>query len=127
VICPVEFTHELSALRKRRGKLGGGNPSAVLRSGNGADDETARRAVEGMAKKIRMVGCGRDFRRDGSDHAAVAREVRSGRVSGLVDRRKGKPSEKRVPGHVLLEVDRLECQFFEGYEPSFEGDEPPGL
>ena len=34
---------------------------------------------------------------------------------------------KRVPGNVLFEADRLECQFFGGYDPSFEGDEPPGL
>jgi hypothetical protein len=39
MICPVEFTHELSALKKRRGKLGVGNLKAVLRGGNGADDE----------------------------------------------------------------------------------------
>ena len=34
---------------------------------------------------------------------------------------------KRVPGDVLFEADRLECQLFAGYDPSFEGDEPPGL
>ena len=34
---------------------------------------------------------------------------------------------KRVPGRVLLEADRLECLFFGGYDPHFEGDEPPGL
>jgi hypothetical protein len=34
---------------------------------------------------------------------------------------------KRVPGEVLAEADRLECQLFAGYDPFFEGDEPPGL
>jgi hypothetical protein len=34
---------------------------------------------------------------------------------------------KRVPGDVLFEADRLECQLFAGYDPYFEGDEPPGL
>ena len=34
---------------------------------------------------------------------------------------------KRVPGGVLYEADRLECLFFAGYDPHFEGDEPPGL
>jgi hypothetical protein len=34
---------------------------------------------------------------------------------------------KRVPGDVLFEADRLECQVFAGYDPYFEGDEPPGL
>jgi hypothetical protein len=24
-------------------------------------------------------------------------------------------------------MDRLKCQFFGGYDPGFEGDEPPGL
>jgi hypothetical protein len=33
----------------------------------------------------------------------------------------------RVPGDVLFEADRLECQVFAGYDPFFEGDEPPGL
>ena len=34
---------------------------------------------------------------------------------------------KRVPGEVLYEADRLECLFFAGYDPHFDGDEPPGL
>ena len=34
---------------------------------------------------------------------------------------------KRIPGNILFEADRLECQFFAGYDPSFDGDEPPGL
>ncbi len=34
---------------------------------------------------------------------------------------------KRIPSDILFEADRLECQFFAGYDPSFNGDEPPGL
>jgi hypothetical protein len=34
---------------------------------------------------------------------------------------------KRIPGNVLFEADRLECQLFGGYDPKFDGDEPPGL
>ena len=34
---------------------------------------------------------------------------------------------KRVPGEILYEADRLERLFFAGYDPHFEGDEPPGL
>ena len=34
---------------------------------------------------------------------------------------------KRIPGNILFEGDRLECQFFDGYDPSFDGHEPPGL
>jgi len=28
---------------------------------------------------------------------------------------------------VVLEAERLECLLFAGYDPQFEGDEPPGL
>ena len=34
---------------------------------------------------------------------------------------------KQIPGDILFEADRLECEFFDGYGPSFAGDEPPGL
>jgi hypothetical protein len=34
---------------------------------------------------------------------------------------------KRVPDEVLFEAERLECFLFLGYDPHFEGDEPPGL
>ena len=34
---------------------------------------------------------------------------------------------KRVPRDILWEAERLECIFFSGYDPHFEGDEPPDL
>ena len=34
---------------------------------------------------------------------------------------------KRVPDAILYEAERLECLLFAGYDPHFEGDEPPGL
>ena len=34
---------------------------------------------------------------------------------------------KRVPAQVLWDAQRLECLLFDGYDPHFEGDEPPGL
>jgi hypothetical protein len=34
---------------------------------------------------------------------------------------------KRVPGDILFEADRVECQLFAGHDPNFEGDEPSGL
>ena len=34
---------------------------------------------------------------------------------------------KRVPSRILPEADRLECLFLGGFDPHFEGDEPPGL
>ena len=33
---------------------------------------------------------------------------------------------KRIPGGILYEADRLECMFFAGYDPHFEGGEPRG-
>jgi len=33
----------------------------------------------------------------------------------------------RVPGQVLRDAGRLECLLFSGYDPHFDGDEPPGL
>ena len=54
----------------------------------------------------------------------IHREVVSA-ISGL--REFLEIERKRVPGEVLYEADRLECLFFAGYDPHFEGDEPPGL
>jgi hypothetical protein len=34
---------------------------------------------------------------------------------------------KPAPGDVRCEAERLECLLFGGYDPYFEGDEPPGL
>jgi hypothetical protein len=33
----------------------------------------------------------------------------------------------RTPGKALAEADRLECIFFSGYDPHFDGFEPPDL
>ena len=46
-------------------------------------------------------------------------------VYGLVEYLRSE--RKRVPGGVLLEAERLECLLFLGYDPHFDGDEPPGL
>ena len=53
-------------------------------------------------------------------HKSVARAVNGLRESLEVER-------KRIPGDILFEADRLERQFFAGYDPKFDGDEPPGL
>src|SRR5215471_13026076 len=34
---------------------------------------------------------------------------------------------KRIPGTIIADADRLESLLFSGYDPYFEGDEPPGL
>jgi hypothetical protein len=36
-------------------------------------------------------------------------------------------SDREVPGEIRYEAERLERLFFAGYDPYFEGDEPPGL
>ena len=46
-------------------------------------------------------------------------------VTGLVDELT--IGRKSVPGEMLYEADRLNCLLFLGYDPYFEGDEPPGL
>jgi hypothetical protein len=33
----------------------------------------------------------------------------------------------RAPDSAIADADRLECLLFGGYDPHFEGDEPPGL
>jgi hypothetical protein len=53
-------------------------------------------------------------------HKGVAQAVNGFREFLEVER-------KRIPGHILFEADRLECQLFAGYDPKFDGDEPPGL
>ncbi|HSU32384.1 MAG TPA: hypothetical protein VLJ11_14220 [Bryobacteraceae bacterium] len=53
-------------------------------------------------------------------HKSVVRAVNGLREFLEVER-------KRIPGDILFEADRLECQLFAGYDPSFDDDEPPGL
>ena len=46
-------------------------------------------------------------------------------VNGLTDFLE--VERKRVPDQVLRDAERLECLLFCGYDPYFEGNEPPGL
>jgi len=48
----------------------------------------------------------------------------AGIISGLVETLE--MERKRVPEGILMDADRLECIIFVGYDPYFEGDEPPG-
>jgi hypothetical protein len=59
-------------------------------------------------------------RSDPMIHRSVA-----GAVNELLDFLEGE--RKRVPSDVLRDAERLECLLFSGYDPHFEGDEPPGL
>jgi hypothetical protein len=57
---------------------------------------------------------------DSRIHKSVARAVNGLRESLEAER-------KEIPGDILFEADRLECQLFNGYDPKFDGDEPPGF
>lgn len=59
-------------------------------------------------------------RHDPLIHRAVVEAV-NGLTDFLIAER------KRVPGLVLRDADRLESMVFAGYDPHFEGDEPPRL
>lgn len=73
-----------------------------------------RAFVEGVRRYIRMT------EKDRLVHQSVVRSV-----NGLREYLQGE--RKRVPGSILYEADRVECQFFAGYDPYFDGDEPPEL
>ena len=49
----------------------------------------------------------------------------AGAVHGLTDFVQAE--RKQVPDPVLSDAQRLECLIFSGYDPYFEGEEPPGL
>src|SRR5487761_255434 len=113
MICPVKFTHELSALKKRRGILEVAYLTAVPGRGNGADDETTRRAIEGNGEEDHLVGSSRDHRGDRSDHEALAGTAGDPglfRVGGPAQRQAQRPpcavgksggDARSVPGHLL--------------------------
>src|SRR5262249_58731557 len=58
--------------------------------------------------------------RDPLIHREITKEI-----NGLVDFLK--VERRRVPDAVIYEASRLETLLFSGYDPHFEGDEPPGL
>jgi hypothetical protein len=99
-----------------------------------ADEVAMRRATFDLALSNKRIYPVQEFRafvqsarryiamtkNDPMIHKSVARAVNGLREYLAVERR-------RIPGDVLFEADRLECLLFAGYDPSFEGDEPPGL
>lgn len=72
MICPLKESGAMGV------KLGIGTQPNVFQLRDGADDETARRAVESNGKEDHMVGSGRDHRGDGPDDAALERAIRRG-------------------------------------------------
>jgi transposase len=82
----------VSALKKAAGRWEGGKHPAVLGRGDGADDEVTRCVVEGHGwDAAEIIGVTeRTMRR-------WRERLQEGAYARLADRRKGKPSEKRVP------------------------------
>jgi hypothetical protein len=58
------------------------------------------------------------------DEKMIHRSIASA-LSGLRDILSLQTS--RVSDRVIADTNRLECMLFSGYDPHFEGDEPPGL
>ena len=79
MICPVEFTHELSALKERRGKLRGGNPQQY----SAAETERMMKLhdvlLKAMAKKIRWWDAAKII---GQRSAIPHSSVHPGRIEG---------------------------------------------
>jgi hypothetical protein len=71
-----------------------------------------------------FAGAVRHYAENTANNKMIHRAV-VGAVHGLVDYLR--VERKRVPSDVLVEAERLECLLFLGYDPHFDGDEPPGL
>src|SRR5277367_2106325 len=78
-------------LKKRRGILEVAYLTAILRRGNGADDETTRRAVEGNGEEDHLVGSSREHRGDRSDDEAMAGAAGGRRLFGV-----GGPAQRQA-------------------------------
>jgi hypothetical protein len=71
-----------------------------------------------------FAACVRGYVRAVNRDPLIHREVATA-INGLVDFLKVEP--RQVPDAVVYEASRLESLLFSGYDPHFEGDEPPGL
>src|SRR5580700_2887373 len=103
MICPVEIAHDMSALRAVR--VGDHAKHGILLEGrDGAGDESTGRDVAGHGEEDYVVSGSGDHGHQRPAHAAVAGTLRGERLSRAVDRRRGKPSPKRVATAVLERV-----------------------
>src|ERR1039457_3691362 len=103
MICPVEIASDLSALQAAR--VGDHGRHGVLHAGrSGAGDEGTGSDFAGHGEEDHVVASGRDYWDQRPADAALARALRRVRVPGLVDRRRGKPSPKRVAVPVVEKV-----------------------
>ena len=94
-------------LKKRQRKLEVEDLTAVLRGGNGADDEVAGRVVESDGEKGHVVGAAEIIGVTDRTMRRWRERLETDGYSGLVDRRKAQPSDKRVPLAKVEELLRL--------------------
>ena len=85
--------------------------------------ETTKRRYP-MQEFLSFANAGRRYIAVAHDDQLVHRNVVKA-INGLTEFLQ--EERKRVPDSILYEAGRLECLFFLGYDPHFEGDEPPGL
>src|ERR1700761_6579516 len=96
MICPVEIAGDMSALRAVR--MGDHAEHGSLSEGrDGADDESTGRDVAGDGEEDHVVAGGGDPGHQRSAYAALARAICRRGLQRLLDRRRGKPSRRRVP------------------------------
>ena len=97
MICPVEIARDMSALRAAR--VGDHAKHGCLLEGrDGAGNESTGSDVAGDGEEDHLVAGGRDPRHQRPADAALAGALlEEFGYDGLFDRRRGKPSPKRVP------------------------------
>src|ERR1019366_4741754 len=102
MICPVEIAHDLSAFRAAR--VGDHAKHGFLLEGrSGAGDEGTGSDFAGPGEEDHVVAGSRDHRHERYEEFGY---------DGLFDRRRGRPSPKRVP---LAEVERVLGLYREKY------------
>jgi hypothetical protein len=102
----IEFIRDLSALGQPV-MLGGGRNPAVLNRQNGSNKESPKHAGEGHGGEEDHLAAAAEIIRVTDRTVRRWREpIEENGYSGLADRRKGKPSAKRIP---LVTAEQVFC------------------
>ncbi len=103
MICPVEIASDVSALQAAR--VGEHGRYVLLHAGrDGADHEGTRSDFAGASEEDHVVAGGRDHRDQRPANEAWHEGYEEFGFRGLFDRRRGKPSPKKVPLAVVEKV-----------------------